>query len=242
MRNIAEKSTKASIKAGNKIESGLSGLTSSQGHGIIINMNSYAPFVFTFNPESVETQKNINYSIAPNIGGASKKRYFAGFDAKEVTFNIVCLDMEAPTGVMSEIAFFEQLREPDGGPLMGLSLYGNLNFPPPKVLFQFGVSMIPLIWTVLNVKISESHFHYGSVRGVIGVPKRAEISISLALDEDSNLNKANQIVKKVEMYAASAKSIVREVLYKKRGTRKELPGIFSKQKGKGKNIGQNSRY
>ena len=213
----------------------------SQGHGIIINLSSYAPFVFTYNPESLESDKKINYSIAPNIGGAFKKRYFAGFDAKEVTFNLVCLDMESPIGVMDEIAYFEQMREPDGGPLMGLSLYGNTNFPPPQILFQFGVSMIPLVWDVLDVKIRETHFHSGMIRGIIGVPKRCEVSISLALVEDHPLNQANAIAKKVEMYAASAESVVREVLYKTRGVRKEYPGIFSRQKGAGKNVLSN-RY
>lgn len=198
---------------------------SRNGHGIIINKSSLAPFIFTFNPESIETTKKINYSIVPNIGGAYKKRFFSGFDSKEVTFTLVVLDMESPTGVMEEIAYFEQLREPDQG-IAGFSLYGNQNFPPPRVIFQFGVSYVPLEWDVLDVSISETHFKSGTVTGVLGVPKRAEIRITLALVEDSALNKANEIAKTAAVYAASAKSIVREALYK-RGARKELPGIFS---------------
>lgn len=198
-----------------------------QGHGIIINMSSYAPFIFFANPESLESNKKINYSVTPNIGGAYKKRYFSGFDTKEVTFNLVCVDMEAPAGVMEEIAFFEQLREPDSGFSGFLSLYGNQNFPPPQVLFQFGVSFVPLVWDVLNVTINETHFHSGSVRGVIGVPKRCEISMSLGLDEGHPLNQANQIAKKAEVYVAAAESIAREALYKSKNVRKELPGIYS---------------
>ena len=78
----------------------------SRGHGIIINMSSWSPFIFTFNPEQIDTNKKITYAIAPNIGGASKKKYFSGFDAKEVKFKLICIDMEGPTGVMEEIAFF----------------------------------------------------------------------------------------------------------------------------------------
>jgi hypothetical protein len=215
----------------------------SQGHGIIVNLSSYSTFVFTFNPESLESTKKINYSVAPNIGGAYKKRYFSGFDAKEVSFSLTCLDMESPTGVMEEMAFFEQLREPDPGALTGWSLsYGNQNFPPPQILFQFGVSYVPLVWDVLDVKITEDHFHSGMVRGVLGIPKKIEVSLSLALDEGHALNQANQIAKKAEAYVASAKSITREVLYKTRNTRKEMPGIFSKQQGKGKNIIQDLKY
>jgi hypothetical protein len=215
----------------------------SQGHGVIINMSSYSSFIFTFNPESLSSEKKINYAIAPNIGGSYKKRYFSGFDAKEISFTLTCLDMEAPTGVMEEIAFFEQLREPDPGITSGWSLtYGNQNFPPPQVLFQFGVSYVPLVWDVLDVRITEDHFHSGKVRGVLGIPKKAEISISLALVEDHPLNKANQIAKKAESYVATAKSVTREIMYKTRTTRKEMPGIFSKQQGKGKNIMQDLKY
>lgn len=199
----------------------------SRGHGIIINMSSYAPLVFTYNPESIETTKKINYAVAPNIGGAYKKRYFSGFDSKEVNVKLICIDKKSPTGVMAEIAYFEQLREPDPGITGLFTLYGNQNYPPPQVLFQFGVSFLPLVWDVLDIGITESHFHDGAVRGVIGVPKRCEIQLSLALDEGHPINQANQIAKKAEMYVASAKSIASELQYKINGKRKELPGIFT---------------
>lgn len=191
-------------------------------------MSSYAPFVFTYNPESLSSSKKINYAIAPNIGGAYKRRYFSGFDTKEVTFTLVLLDTESPTGVMEEIAYFEQLREPDAGPFGGWSLtYGNKNYPPPQVLFQFGVAYVPLVWDVLSVEISESHFHSGKVRGVLGFPKKCEVTISLALDEGHILNRANQVAKKAEMYLASVKTTSRETISNLRGSRKESPGIFS---------------
>jgi hypothetical protein len=198
-----------------------------RGHGIILNMSSYAPFVFTFNPEKIETTKKINYSVAPNIGGAYKHRYFSGFDSKEVKFHIICIDMESPIGVMDEIAYFEQLREPDPGFLGGwLGGYGVQNYPPPQVLFQFGVSFVPLVWDVLDIAIEADHFHSGHVRGVLGIAKRCDITLSLSLVEDHILNKANQIAKKAEMLAGSAESLAREVIHKLKNTRKEAPGIL----------------
>jgi hypothetical protein len=196
------------------------------GHGIIINMSSMAPFTFTYNPVSVNSEKNINYAIAPNIGGAFKKRYFSGFDSKEIEFQLICIDMEGPTGVLEEISYFEQLREPDPGIIGGFISFGNENYPPPQVLFQFGQSFLPVVWDVLNVKIEQTHFHAGSVRGVLGVPKRCVIDIKLALDEGNIINKANSIAKKADMYGASADSISREVQHQTRKVRKEKPGIF----------------
>jgi hypothetical protein len=198
-----------------------------RGHAIIINTSSWSPFVFQFNPGEIESDKKINYATAPNIGGAYKKKYFSGFDAKEISFTITCVNKIDPTGVMAEISFFEQLREPDPGILGGWGLtYGNVNFPPPQVLFQFGVSYIPLVWDVTDVKISEGHFHSGMVRGIIGVPKMCQIKISLSLVEDDDFNKANQIAKKAAMYAASAKSILAEAIHRSKNTRKEASGLI----------------
>lgn len=190
------------------------------GHSYIMNLSNAMPFVFTFNPETVDTTKKINYAIAPNIGGAYKKRYFSGFDSKEVQFKLVCVDMEDPVGVSEEIAFFEQLREPDAGLFIAWS---NKNFPPSQVLFQFGQSYIPLIWDVLDVNINESHFYSGKVRGVVGIPKKCEIEIRLALDEGHFLNQANKVAKKIEMLAGGIESVVREGASRSGGYRKETP-------------------
>ena len=91
-----------------------------RGHGVILNMSSYLPFIFVFNPTEVDIGKKINYVTAPNIGGSHKKKYFTGFDSKEAKVNIVVLDMQSVVGVQPYIDYFEQLREPDPG-LFGIS-------------------------------------------------------------------------------------------------------------------------
>ena len=201
----------------------------SRGHGIIINYSSWAPFVFQYNPENISSEKKINYAVVPNIGGSFKKKFFSGFEAREISFHLTCVDKTSATGVMEEISFFEQLSEPDPGPFGGWGLvYGNVNYPPPQVLFQFGVAYAPVVWDVLDVKITEDHFHSGHVRGVLGYPKKCEIDIILSLDEDSIFNKANQVAKKAAKYGASAKSLVREYTHKTQNTRKENPGYSIK--------------
>ena len=162
----------------------------SRGHAIIVSVPAFAPFIFQFNPETIESEKKINYAVAPNIGGAYKKKYFSGFDSKEISFTITCVDKTSATGVMTEISYFEHLREPDPGILGGWGLvYGNENYPPPQVIFQFGVGYAPLFWEVLDVSITESHFHSGHVRGILGYPKMAVIDITLSLIEDHILIK-----------------------------------------------------
>lgn len=197
------------------------------GHSYLINLSNNLPFIFTFNPPSISDDRTIKYYVASNLGGAFHQKYFSGFDNKEVQFTLILHDNENPNGVMSEVAFFEQLREPDPG-LFNIagSFFGNENYPPPQVLFQYGQGMIPLIWDVLSIGITKSHFYDGNIRGVMGIARRAEIEISLSLDEDNILNKANQVAKKASMLAGSVGSIAKEVLHKIHGKRKEQPGIF----------------
>ena len=197
------------------------------GHGLIINLSNYAPFIFMFNPTEVSSTKKINYVSVPNIGGSHKKKYFTGFDTKEISFKIVLIDKESTFGVKPQISYFEQLRNPDPGyQQFGVagSFFGNDNFPPPQILFQFGVSYVPVVWDVLNVDIKMSHFH-DDIRGIMGVPKMAELSIDLSLVEDHPLNKANQIAEKASMIVGSGDSLLREAFSEGRRERWVMPKI-----------------
>ncbi len=194
----------------------------SRGHGIIINLSSFFPFVFEFNPTEVNSEKKINYVEAPNIGGSHKTRYFTGFDSKEVSFKLMCVDMQGPLGVKPQIDYFEALRNPDPG-LFGLfsSIFGNENYPPPQILFWFGTGLVPLVWDVLDVRISATHFMDGHITGIWGIPKKAEIDLKLALVEDHILNKANRIAETAGYIAGSVESVVREAKHKINDNRKE---------------------
>jgi hypothetical protein len=200
-----------------------------QGHAIIINMSSGLPFVLQWNPQETKSTKKINYIVAPNIGGSHKKRYFAGFDSEEISFSIVCYDKRSPLGVKNQISYFKQLSSPDPG-LIGIagSFFGNENYPPPRILFQFGVAYVPVVWDILDIEIEETHFFDDVVRGMIGIPKRAVIDITLSLVEDHILNKANQIAEKAGYAAGSIESVAREGLQYAGNHRKEswtLPKI-----------------
>lgn len=200
----------------------------SQGHGIMVNIGSYLPFVFTFNPLEVEMTRDINYTESPNMGGSHHELFFTGFSNKEASFDILCIDMEDPMGVSKEVAYFEALGSPDPG-LLGIagSFFDDKNFPPPQVLFNFGTgSLLPLVWNVKDIDIKTSLFYSGHVRGVFGVPKRADISIVLVLDQDNPLFKSDQVYKKIMQVTGSVMSITKEVFRKSENTRGEQPGIW----------------
>ncbi|WP_411821213.1 hypothetical protein [Leptospira sp. 'Mane'] len=196
------------------------------GHGIIINASTGLPWIFTYNPEKVTSDKKINYFTAPNIGGSHHEKFFTGFENKEISLDLNSNDFESPLGVTDTIAYFDELRNPSPG-LLGIagSFFGNENFPPPQVLFQFGDSMVPLFWDVLDVHIEKSHFRSGATTGILGIPQRCEITLKLSLDENSILFKANQIAKKAQAIKGSVSSIQKEALFKSKGIEKSRPGI-----------------
>ncbi len=206
----------------------------SRGHGMIINLNSYLPWIFDLNPQEIDTSKKINYFTAPNIGGSYHEKFFTGFENKEVSLRLESIDMESATGVNDTIAYFEELREPAPG-LLGIagSFFGNENFPPPQVSFQFGVSIIPLTWDVLDVQIKANMNSDLLLRGIIGVPKRCVIDLKLSLDESDILFKSNQIAKKALAVKGSVTSILKEALSRSKGVKKSSPGITNPARFKG---------
>jgi len=186
-------------------------------HATILNLSSSLPYVFEFNPQEISSDKPINRYKAPNIGGASKRSYFTGFDNEEIQFILQILKFDAVTGVIPDCEYFSQLREPDAG-IIGIagSFFGNENYPPPKIAFSWGLSMIPLVYNVLDVKIKKTHFRND------GIPNRAEVSLSFELDTENPLNKFNQIAKKAAVYAASVSSVTNEVRQLITGESKEF--------------------
>jgi len=101
------------------------------------------------------------------------------------------------------------------------SFFGSQNFPPPKVLFQFGAALVPMPWYVRNVDITSDWFKDGPVTGDIGIAKRARFDISLELDEESDFFKANQIAEKASEIAGSAGSVVRNLQERLNSARSE---------------------
>jgi len=194
-----------------------------QGHGVIINLSTGLPYTFPFNPIELSSDKAINYYEAPNIGGSSHKRFFIGFGNKTINFSLEIMNKVKPLGITSDIAFFDALRNPAPG-LLGIagSFFGNDNYPPPQVMYNWGTGiLLPLIWDVDDIKIKGKLFHQDPARGVVGIPWKATVDISLSLDEDNDLFKASQIAQKVAEVSASVESIAIDVRSAISGGRRE---------------------
>jgi len=183
-----------------------------EARGTIINLSNFLVYSFQYNPESMPSSKQIDWFKAANIGGNARRLFFQNFDNKTVSFQVQAIALKSTLGVQADISFFEALRNPAPG-LLGIanSFFGNQNFPPPKVLFQFGAALIPMPWYVKNIDITPDWFKDGPISGNVGIAKRVRFDVSLELDEESDFFKANQIAEKASELAGSAGSVVRDL-------------------------------
>lgn len=195
-------------------------------HGFIINMTNYLPYFFEFNPQEVTTGKQINYFYAPNIGNSDKQAFYTGSENESTTFSLEIIDMENPFGVINDVNYFRMLREPSPEWSNIFDVGGS--YPPAKVLYSFGTgNLVPQVYIVESINIITSLFKEGNISSMLGIPKRANIDITLALDENNIFNKANKYAMKISAMVGSATSITREMLNIVRGNRREQQGIFS---------------
>lgn len=194
-----------------------------EARGTLTNLSNFLIYAFEYNPETMSSSKQIDWFKAANIGGNARRMFFQAFDNKSVQFEVQAIDLKSTLGVQPDISFFEALRSPAPG-ILGIanSFFGNKNFPPPKVLFQFGVALIPMPWFVTSVDIVADWFKDGPVSGDVGIPKRARFSISLELDEESDFFKANQIAEKASEIQGSANAAVRELQQRLNSARPEF--------------------
>ncbi len=193
-----------------------------ESRGTLVNLSNFLVYPFQFNPEQMNTSKQMDWFKAPNIGGSARRLFFQNFDNKTANFQVQAIAQKNTLGVQTDVSFFEALRSPAPG-LLGIanSFFGNQNFPPPKVLFQFGAALIPMPWYVRNVDITLDWFKDGPVIGDIGIAKRARFDISLELDEESDFFKANQIAEKASEIAGSAGARVRDLQQRLNSARSE---------------------
>ncbi len=193
-----------------------------EARGTILNLSNFLVYPFQYNPNEIATTKQIDWFKAPNIGGRARRLFFQNFDNKTVSFQVQAISIKNTLGVQDDISFFDALRNPAPG-LLGIanSFFGNQNYPPPKVLFQFGAALVPMPWFVRNVDITSDWFKDGPIIGDIGIPKRARFNVSLELDEESDFFKANQIAEKASEIQGSASAAIRDLQIRLNGGRPE---------------------
>lgn len=165
--------------------------------GFIANIEVIPPLIvtFQFNPESINDNKAVNYADRnANLCGNWPGKIYTGGGHRTISFDFKLHGLEEGTnalnptaldnGISTELAKLRSFLYPmeDAwatlGGLFGEEEEGKRLSAPPDCIFGFGAKILQCIVTELT--INETQFNS------LLAPVRADVSITLAVNEDSD--------------------------------------------------------
>lgn len=169
-------------------------------------------------PESVSDTKEINWSETQVPGGKTTIKKFGSFGTRNINFSIKLASFNDNLGVTPQIAVLQSLRRSSGGYAAALTFGDDAVFvPPPKVIYYHtAATTLPLACFVKNCDFNTSYPNR------IGKPQVVDVSMSLMVDEDHPMMKAEVALQKALQVIGSVKSITQTLTgganpYKKGG-------------------------
>lgn len=119
-----------------------------------------------------------------------------GLGNRKISFNLIIIKRDSIEGNKKITAQFENLRNQASGFTNIFNSTSQFQ-PNPKVLYCWGVGMIPLIWYVSKCDFVHKQYWHNP----FGVPQLSEVSIELILDEKNTLNKIEDTYRKISAMA-----------------------------------------
>lgn len=148
-------------------------------------------------PGDIEDSKEIFLAETPIPGLNYAPVQPAGNGNRKISFTLPLIKRNNTIGNSQLLMQFHALRNQATGLL---NIYSNQFNPNPKVLYYWGTGSVPLEYFVSSVKFSNKQQWVNE----LGQPQYSEVSIELILDENSFLYKAEEMYRKVSLYAGSA--------------------------------------
>lgn len=153
-------------------------------------------------PGDISDSKSINWAEMQIPGMNYQPVSYGGLGNKEVSFNLMLLKRNKTVGNIPLLKQFEQLRQPKVS-LGGIFKKSRQHTEPPRVLYNWGVGTIPLVYMVSSV----SFVHKSMMTNQTASPQNTEVSITLKLDESHPLNRAEEMFRKVMAAGGAAAAI-----------------------------------
>jgi len=166
----------------------------------MIDLNNYTVISLPNVPLSVTSNKPINWAKISSPGNEFQPMQFSNMGAQEISFDIKLANRNWMWGNVPILKLFENLRTPAESLLT--MLFNNVSNANPQVLFWYGTgNLIPLVYYVEKCDFTHTAFTQ------MGYPSVTDISMTLTLDEDSTLYKAEKMARFIMMYVGMAESI-----------------------------------
>jgi hypothetical protein len=134
----------------------------------------------------IQDSKQIIYTEQPIPGRNYQPVSFGGNGNRKISFTLPVLRRNDETGNTLIIKQFDSLRNQARG-FLGFKAVGQFS-PNPKVLFQWGHNIIPLIYYVSKCDFE----HNADFVNARSIPQLTNVSMELILDEESDIYKAEE--------------------------------------------------
>lgn len=160
----------------------LTGNANNFGEGALNTINNF-PRIFTSRiiPETVSSNKGINYTEKSIPGGHTGIMQYSNMSATEIGFSVTFADFNSTRGVVATQKFFEILRTPEESRLGSIASAYIPFMPNPKVLYMYGTGSLPMQYFVTKCDFDLEEFNS------LSFPQVIKVSMTLRLDESGPL-------------------------------------------------------
>jgi len=121
-----------------------------------------------------------------------------GMGNRHISFEIPLIKRNNTIGNVLILKQWETLRNKGFGIQNIFKLQGQFT-PNPKVLFNWGIGSVPLVWYVKDIGIT----HRSDMVNELGNPTMSSIKVELILDEEDIVNVAETVFRKISAYSGT---------------------------------------
>lgn len=150
------------------------------------------------NPSDISDNKSIVITETPIPGLNFAPINQSGQGNRKISFTLPVIKRNNTIGNTFQLKQFDNLRQKAFG-LASIFLRQGQFTPGPKVLFNWGIGSIPLIWYVSKVDFN----HKAEFVNQLGNPCWTDVSLELILDEENPLNAGEEIYRKLTSLAGT---------------------------------------
>ena len=170
----------------------------------IFDITNFQLITSTTIPSDIKDVKNVVYTEVPIPGMNYQPVMVGGGGNRKISFTLPLIKRNNTVGNVLMLKQFDMLRNQ---PLNLLSLMSAQFSPFPKVLFNWGIGSIPMIYFVAKADAT----HKQGWVNEFGMPQYSEIEMELWLDEDNLLYKAEQIFRTLAAYTGMVMGIIDQI-------------------------------
>lgn len=156
-------------------------------------------------PVSISDKKKIIYADTPIPGRNTNIKYGIRGEGRIISFTLPIINRISSLGNANYLAPFEILRNADNPELLSL-FQGDIKLfkEYPKVYYSWGTNSIPMEYFVISCDFD----HNSTLTNKLGMSQYTDVSLTLELNEDSSLYRAEKILRVVKARAGMVENAI----------------------------------